>query len=624
MPKKSKRYIRRKLTRIIMLTSTTAVLLACIAFVASDFVSLRHGLADDLSTLAQVTGSNSIAALTFADAEGATEVLNALRAKPSIVAAGIYMDSGAPFARYEPNSSISIPRVLQPDGFYDHGDRLELFYGIELRHRRIGTLYIASDARERNLRLKQYAGIGAAIVLGSLLFAFVLSSILQRDISQPIVELAHVTSLVSHYKNYTVRAHPRRLSEGDEIDDLVAGFNSMLTEIEQRDKRLLVAKNVAERAAEVNAQLARESALILNSAKDGIVGIGLDWRPTFLNPAAASMLGRSLGDFDHATFHELIHHSYPDGTPWPNADCPLVQAIRSGNPLAMPEATFWCSDGSSFPVEFSTTPMLDEGGNLLGAVMTFRDVTERQAIDRMKSEFVSTVSHELRTPLTSIRGALGLLSSGLLGTVADKGQRMLEIAVSNTDRLVRLINDILDLERMSSGKTELSRGHVDARAVMVQALESVLSMADQAGVKLAIEPASGDLLGDTDRIVQTLTNLLGNAIKFSPAGTTVTVSGAPNGAEFVFCVSDQGRGIPEEKRSEIFERFRQVDASDSRDKGGSGLGLAICQSIVEAHGGRIWAEANHPAGSRFQFTIPLASSAISESSTKRKESQHAA
>lgn len=250
--------------------------------------------------------------------------------------------------------------------------------------------------------------------------------------------------------------------------------------------------------------------------------------------------------------------------------------------------------------------MFDEDGNKLGAVVMFRDVTERRAIERLKSEFVSTVSHELRTPLTSIRGALGLLSSGLLGPIADKAQRMLEIAVSNTDRLVRLINNILDLERIAAGKVELARGPVDANAVMLPALEGLQSMADQAGVRLVIVPATGTLWGDSDRIIQMLTNLLGNAIKFSPPNTTVTLSGAARETDFLFCVADQGRGVPEEKLETIFERFSQVDASDSRHKGGSGLGLAICQSIVTAHGGRIWAETNDPVGSRFQFTIPSA------------------
>src|ERR1700720_3287981 len=185
---KSRHSIRRKLTRIMMMTSATAVLLACLGFVVSDLVSLRKTLAADLSTLAQVVGSNSSAALTFGDRQGAGEVLNALRAKPSIVAAGIYTEGGQPFARYEPNASISIPRVLLQDGFHDHGDRLDLVYGIRLGHRRIGTLYIASDFRERNARMKQYAMIAAAIVLITLLFAFVLSSRLQRNISDPIVE----------------------------------------------------------------------------------------------------------------------------------------------------------------------------------------------------------------------------------------------------------------------------------------------------------------------------------------------------------------------------------------------------------------------------------------------------
>jgi CheY-like chemotaxis protein len=250
--------------------------------------------------------------------------------------------------------------------------------------------------------------------------------------------------------------------------------------------------------------------------------------------------------------------------------------------------------------------MFDEEGKKAGAVLIFRDVTERRAIEKLKGEFVSTVSHELRTPLTSIRGALGLLSSGLLGPVAEKGQRMLEIAVANTDRLVRLINDILDLERIESGKVELRRGLIEASAVVDQAREGLQSMADQEGIRIVVEPLAGTLWGDSDRVIQTLTNLIGNAIKFSPANTTVTLSGIAGATEFTFCVADQGRGVPHDKLASIFQRFNQVDASDSRAKGGSGLGLAICQSIVTAHGGRIWAEKNEPTGTRVQFTIPLA------------------
>jgi PAS domain S-box-containing protein len=631
---KRKHSIRQRLTGIIMLTSTTAVLVTCIGFTASGLLNWRKRLIADLTTMAQVTSSNSTAALTFGDREAAAEVLKALRAKPSIIAAAIYTDKGEPFVRYAPNASISIPESPLADGFYHYSDRAAFFYPIELDHQRLGTVYIASDARDRNTRLKQYFQIGAGIIFVSLLVAFILAKQLQRGISDPIVELARVTTQVSREKDFSVRVSHGSLVDGNEIGNLMAGFNSMLAEIEQRDQKLvlyqtelvntvaqrtreltianeelLVAKNAAEKAAAINGQLARESALILNSATDGIFGVDVDGEPSFLNPAGARMLGRALGDLRGASIHKLIHHSDAGGTPLPEKDCPLGQAMLSGEPYAISDDTFWRPDGTSFPTEYSATPMFDEDSNKAGAVLIFRDVTERRAIEKLKSEFVSTVSHELRTPLTSIRGALGLLSSGLLGPIAEKGQRMLEIAVTNTDRLVRLINDILDLERIESGKVELTRGPIDAQTVVNQACEGLQAMADQEGVRIVVEPFAGALWGDSDRVIQTLTNLIGNAIKFSPANTTVTLSGSAGANEFTFSVADEGRGVPEDKLASIFQRFSQVDASDSRAKGGSGLGLAICQSIVTAHGGRIWAEKNATAGTRVQFTIPLAHTA---------------
>ncbi len=339
MTLKSRRSIRSKLTRIIMLTSTTAVLLAGLGSVISDIISLRADLTDDLSTLAQVVGSNSIAPLTFGDRQGAREVLSALEAKPSIVAAAIYTEGGESFARYEPNASVSIPRVPPKDGFHDSDGRLELAYGIRLRQHRIGTLYIVSDTRERDARLKHDVEIGALIVLVVSLFAFVLSSRLQRDISVPIVELARVASLVSQHKNYRLRANPlRRSHDSDEIDDLMGGFNNMLAEIEQRDHNLLVSRNAAQEAAAVNAQLARDSALILNSATDGIIGVGLDNRVTFLNPAASQLLGMTLSELQQTSIHQAIHHSHADGTPWPEEECPYTLRIRLGQPFENTES----------------------------------------------------------------------------------------------------------------------------------------------------------------------------------------------------------------------------------------------------------------------------------------------
>jgi len=378
----------------------------------------------------------------------------------------------------------------------------------------------------------------------------------------------------------------------------------LVNRVDEQTAQLKAAKESAERAAEVTGRLSRSKQLILNSAGEGIFGLDGNGIATFVNPSAARMLGWPVEELVGKNLHQLIHDD-GDAAIAPNA-CPVCRGDAQETTVISRTANFRRRNGRTFPVEYAAGAIVDHG-LYGGVVVTFRDVTERQAIEQLKSEFVSTVSHELRTPLTSIRGALGLLGSGLLGPIAEKGQRMLEIAVTNTDRLVRLINNILDLERMAAGRAEIARGLVDAGTILVQAAEGLQSIAEEADVRIVVKPATGSVWGDSDRIMQTLTNLLANAIKFSPRQTTVTVSGTAGENEFVFCVADEGRGIPEEKLKTIFERFSQVDSSDSRDKGGSGLGLAICQSIVTAHGGRIWAEKNEPAGSRFQFTIPLAS-----------------
>ena len=246
----------------------------------------------------------------------------------------------------------------------------------------------------------------------------------------------------------------------------------------------------------------------------------------------------------------------------------------------------------------------DPQGRAVRLIGAMTDISERRAVDRMKDEFISTVSHELRTPLTSIRGALGLLSSGRLGTLPEKGKRLLEIASSNTDRLVRLINDILDIERIESGKVTLTKTRCDAEILARSAAEVVASLAERESISIVLDTQPVELMADSDRMVQVLTNLLANAVKFSPSGSSVRLSVRAEGPDVVFAVADKGRGIPPDKVDTIFERFQQVDASDSRDKGGSGLGLAICRSIVRQHGGTIRVESTPGSGSTFVVSVP--------------------
>ncbi len=228
-------------------------------------------------------------------------------------------------------------------------------------------------------------------------------------------------------------------------------------------------------------------------------------------------------------------------------------------------------------------------------------LSERSQLDTLKDEFISTVSHELRTPLTSIRGALGLLSSGTLGTLEPRAMNLLRIATTNTDRLIRLINDILDLERMESGRAPLQIRRCSLRDLCQQAVETMTPMAEEHTVHLELvssvtgQAASIDSLffdGDSDRILQVLTNLLSNAIKFSPAESTVRINTEATSDSILVKVVDEGRGIPADKLDSVFDRFQQVEHADARQRGGTGLGLSISRSIVQQHSGSIWAQRN--------------------------------
>ncbi len=238
-----------------------------------------------------------------------------------------------------------------------------------------------------------------------------------------------------------------------------------------------------------------------------------------------------------------------------------------------------------------------------------RDITERYEIDRMKNEFISVVSHEIRTPLTSIRGSLGLLTGGVVGDLKPQGAELLTIAVNNTDRLIRLINDILDLEKIESGNMELHIAAHPVEELVERASAEMRGLAENQGIAIEIGAQSCLVNADGDAVVQVLTNLLSNAIKFSGSGSRVTVGARRLEEEAEIRVTDRGRGIPPEAVESVFEKFKQVDSSDSREKGGTGLGLAICKAIVDQHGGRIWVESEVGAGSTFFFTLPLAAPA---------------
>lgn len=387
---------------------------------------------------------------------------------------------------------------------------------------------------------------------------------------------------------------------------LAAGLRQILLTLDNAQLRRGLELRVEEQTADLR-RMARRTETLLTSVGDGIYGVDADGLITWVNPSGAQALGHPIDSLVGQRAHDLFHAPGVDGTAFPYDGCYIAEAIASGTVTSAEEDVYVRADGSTFPVEITASPLVDDDV-VTGAVVVFRDVTQRREVDRMKNEFLSVVSHELRTPLTSIRGSLGLLAGGQLGELSPRATSMARIALESSERLTRLINDILDLERIESGTRPMELAATDARTLVEAATAEMDAMARGADVRLEVGETSGEVLVDADRIVQTLTNLLNNAIKFSAAGGRVVVDAAlqPTGTAVLFRVRDEGRGIPEDQIGTIFDRFHQVDSSDARQKGGTGLGLAISRGIVERHGGRIWAESPPGEGTTVQFTLPVA------------------
>jgi len=261
-------------------------------------------------------------------------------------------------------------------------------------------------------------------------------------------------------------------------------------------------------------------------------------------------------------------------------------------------------DGSKFPLEINVSKMeIADHVLFIGIV---RDITKQKEVDRIKNEFISTVSHELRTPLTSIKGSLGLVTLGAFGALPEPARDLIEIAKKNSERLIDLVNDILDVEKLESGTLALHFETLDLSKLVADVIDTNDGLAREFGVNFVCRDLDPDAMvrGDSNRLTQIIANLLSNAAKFSPSGQDVEISVLRESDTVKVSVSDRGPGIPEEFRTRIFERFSQADGTDARDKGGSGLGLNITRSFVEKHGGLIDYESKVGVGSTFFFTLP--------------------
>ncbi len=285
----------------------------------------------------------------------------------------------------------------------------------------------------------------------------------------------------------------------------------------------------------------------------------------------------------------------------------IAQLLSGSRPWLSYETSHRRRDGLLVPTEVFLQLIRSDADDSGLFIAIVRDLTERRRIDRLKSEFISIIGHELRSPLTSIRGSLGLLMGGAAGILPERAQRMVEIARNNSERLVRLINDMLDMDKIESGKMRFEMRPIEVSKLVEQSVEANRGYGAQYSALLVADPVDYDLrvLGDFDRLMQVMNNLLSNAAKFSPTQGQVSVQVERRGARVRISVTDRGPGIPEGFRARVFERFSQADTSDARQKGGTGLGLSICRAIVERHDGLIDFDTVLGRGTTFWFELPL-------------------
>ncbi|HEV3029445.1 MAG TPA: ATP-binding protein, partial [Planctomycetota bacterium] len=453
-------------------------------------------------------------------------------------------------------------------------------------------------AREAHTRLWNTQWQWASLTSALFFFLFLaIMGLLSASFARPIVSLARIMRRDEKEPSLpTTLASDRR----DEIGELFAAFNQMQRTAREHDQALLEERNaLADREARLRS--------FTQSVSDGIVstdasGIVLTW-----NEAATEMLGYSQQEIVGKPLLMLIpaHDQRRMSETMNQLLGPGEDGDRARR--AKLEVDGLSKEGTPIRLDVSLASWKNGPSTYLGAIL--RDVTEQRKVEHLKDEFVSTVNHELRTPLTAIRGSLGLLAGGVFPDLPAKAKSMIELAHKNCERLARLVNDILDIDKLESGKVSWVAKPNDAGALVRQSLELNRAFSDHMGVSVTLEECAeaANILVDPDRFNQVMTNLLSNAIKFSPRGQSVRVSVSKKDGRVRVEIRDSGPGIPDEFRKRIFQKFAQAETSDARVRQGqgTGLGLAISKAIVERMKGTIGFDTQMGAGTVFFFTLPL-------------------
>jgi len=429
----------------------------------------------------------------------------------------------------------------------------------------------AKEAHNRQLAFRQR--IQLALIIGLVLNAaatlFVVWIIARKLVSRLKILIDN------NYRLASRMPLNEPLGGGDEIANLDATFHEMATSLAEAKQK--------------------EKSMIEYSV-DAICSLDGSGKITAANPACANILGLPQDSVLGNNLKNILVSEDLD-----DFNESLLRA-KSGKSQCQVESKVIQSNGNTTDVLWSLHWVQSEESFFCVG----HDITERKEVERLKQQFMAMVSHDLRTPLSTISNYLEMLGAGLFGQLTEKGEHLLQIAESNVNRMLALINDLLDLERAEFAGLKIECSPQKLNSLVDHSIKSVNNLALKKQIHMEFDNTDLVVDADNNRIIQVLVNLLSNAIKFSPKNGKVNVSVEECEGKAWVRVSDQGRGVPPHMKEKIFEHFQQVEIADAVEKGGSGLGLAICKAIVELHGGAIKVEGNMPSGSTFCFSLPLA------------------
>jgi PAS domain S-box-containing protein len=361
------------------------------------------------------------------------------------------------------------------------------------------------------------------------------------------------------------------------------------------------------------ARLNHQNELVLNAAGEGIFGLSVHGNHTFVNPAAAQMLGYTVDELTGGHSHAIWHYKKADGSPYPVEECPIYAAYKDGAVHRKSDEVFWRKDGTCFAVDYTSTPILEEG-KIVGAVVTFRDITElKRSEEELKKlsdelarsnddlqQFAHAASHDLQEPLRVVAGFVKLLAKRYKGKLDEKADEFIEYAIEGTKRMEFLIKDLLDYSQVGTKGKNFEPA--DCSSALNKAVFN-LQAAIQENDAIVTHDNLPTVMADSSQLIRLFQNLIGNAIKFhGKEAPKIHISAEPEDGGWVFSLKDNGIGIDPKFSDEIFDSFRRLHSK--QEYPGTGIGLATCKKIVERHGGRIWVESEPGRGSTFYFTIP--------------------